>query len=606
MIKSILVIILCLILSSCKKVDTIESTNSTLEEQTTENYSLDIKETDTPQISEPIPTETVQHVGFSQNEYMQFIEKTEPSIINMDLIFYEEIDADEDGNIEIIASYGQKSKDIYGDDSIEASFVLRYINGSIQLVKQNFCNETGYNNNYMQLAQFTGSNRYYIVVGVTNYVNMNGIDIYEITDKDVIYLGGGSSPAGVCDAYLSNKKSDGKYGGFSVELYSYDVLYYNILTFYEFKNGTFKPQDSKVDVGDYPETPTDIVVQYLTLKCLQQRYSSYDILNRIYEIGSYGLYMDINYDDWNIAIHHYSIGIDSTDADEPYMTVDETITGSSAKVTVGVFNINHDIIKTTVFDLIFENGKWNIYDFHETVQIKSNSKPLEFSTFDVDKKYYESGGFAELDLKLPKLNGEYKGIASINKFFVDKENFFYSELDVDTLKSDELSANSIKGKESNWYRSAYYKFETRIGDIISISAYLDGGAGGVGWAGIEGDVFDLNTGKKLELLDIFKVSEEEYLNFIYNFVADRIFDDINKALKADYGNPYFVNDPHSETDYRKIREYFNTNDFYLTDDALVIFYQKYALTAGASGPQVFEIPYDAILNILAIDINNSL
>jgi hypothetical protein len=42
------------------------------------------------------------------------------------------------------------------------------------------------------------------------------------------------------------------------------------------------------------------------------------------------------------------------------------------------------------------------------------------------------------------------------------------------------------------------------------------------------------------------------------------------------------------------------SDFYLTKDALVVFYQKYVLAAGVVGPIKFEIPYVSISNVLDI------
>jgi hypothetical protein len=53
--------------------------------------------------------------------------------------------------------------------------------------------------------------------------------------------------------------------------------------------------------------------------------------------------------------------------------------------------------------------------------------------------------------------------------------------------------------------------------------------------------------------------------------------------------------------YKSIRN-FDPNDFYLSQNALVVFYQKYVLADGAAGPLIFEIPYESISNILAIDI----
>ena len=225
-----------------------------------------------------------------------------------------------------------------------------------------------------------------------------------------------------------------------------------------------------------------------------------------------------------------------------------------------------------------------------------------FSTFDINKKYYSDlGNFVELDLKLPILAGTYAGIPAINQFFADKENCFYNELPLDALRDLEAAApdRKIEGQKDNFYRQAHYCLEAGFGGIISVSATLNGGAGGVGWAGIEGDTFDLNTGKKLSLSDIFEADEDRYMNTIYDFVSKKVADDINENLQKGYGSPYSFDDAYSGDGYESIRQ-FDPNDFYLTETALVVFYQKYALSYGAAGPQVFEIPYESILNMLKI------
>lgn len=238
----------------------------------------------------------------------------------------------------------------------------------------------------------------------------------------------------------------------------------------------------------------------------------------------------------------------------------------------------------------FVAGKLEGYEFVK--------KTVSFSTFDIDKKYFnDAKGFVELKLKLPRLDGNYDGIPEINKYFVDKEAFFYNELPLDILKENNVK---VEGEKDNWYRSAYYKLESILGDIISISAYLNGGAGGVGWAGIEGDTFNLNTGKKLGFSDIFKASKDQYMNYIYDFVSKKIMDEINNDKET--RNGYMFDDAYSGDGYKSIRN-FDLNNFYLTKNALVIFYPKYALADGAAGSQVFEIPFESISNMLALDIN---
>lgn len=223
-----------------------------------------------------------------------------------------------------------------------------------------------------------------------------------------------------------------------------------------------------------------------------------------------------------------------------------------------------------------------------------DSLSVQFSTFDINKKYYnKAGGYLELLLKLPKLKGNYNGIQKINSFFAAKEKFFLNELDLKGFREDTIKAN---GESSGWYRSADYKLEAVYNDVISMSAYLNGGMGGVGWDGIEGDVFNLTTGKKIELSDLFQVSQKEYMKMIFGFVIKSI-----QNKKDGYSDL----DPTSSEGLAKIKSWKKDN-FYLTKTSLVVFYDKYALACGAEGAIKFEIPLKQIANILNFDIQSHL
>lgn len=213
------------------------------------------------------------------------------------------------------------------------------------------------------------------------------------------------------------------------------------------------------------------------------------------------------------------------------------------------------------------------------------------------KHYTKAGNYLELDLLLPRLAGNYAGILAINDFFAEKEQFFYNELPFDTAAEAEANGQSIMGAKSGYYRSASYTLTAVLGDIVSFSAELDGGAGGVGWAGIEGNTFDLKTGKRLALSDIFITNQENYMDVIFDLVSKRITDEISTAFRTGYESPYFFENAYSGQGYESIRT-FNPEDFYLTNDALVVFYPKYALAMGAAGALMFEIPYDSIQGIL--------
>ncbi len=236
--------------------------------------------------------------------------------------------------------------------------------------------------------------------------------------------------------------------------------------------------------------------------------------------------------------------------------------------------------------------------------IKAN-KSIEFNTFSINKrKYYGEVGYVELILKLPQLVGTYEGIAKINDYFIAKENVFYKELPTVDQEYFEEIGKSISGKESGYFRSATYQLEAVIGDIISVSAELDGGAGGVGWAGIEGESFDLNTGEQISMDELFKIKEDDYKSLIYNYVSEEIMNNINKFMQNGGGSGYHFDNAYSEEGYEAIHSY-DFKNFYLTPNSLVVFYPKYVLTCGAAGPQEFEIPLEEISDVLAIDLNNT-
>lgn len=241
------------------------------------------------------------------------------------------------------------------------------------------------------------------------------------------------------------------------------------------------------------------------------------------------------------------------------------------------------------FDLSLDSG------LSEEKQNSPATKAVSFDVYDVNKKYYgENESYVELDLKLPQLEGDYDGIPAINTYFANKEQFFYEQLPLDMLEQlDNLKP--IEGKSHGYFVSAYYYLETQIGDIISIPAIIDGGAGGVSWAAIEGNAFNLNTGEQIELSDLFRVSEEEYMGFIYDYVSR----EITEEMQAGEGG-YFFQDAYAEDGAERIKS-FNQGNFILSNDSLVVFYQKYELAAGAAGVRVFEIPYDLIKDILAMD-----
>lgn len=246
-----------------------------------------------------------------------------------------------------------------------------------------------------------------------------------------------------------------------------------------------------------------------------------------------------------------------------------------------------------------------------------NKATVEFKTNIIEEKHYTESkrSYAELDLKLPELSGDYKGIEKINTYYNDKYQYFYDALGMESIESMEsqiLESNNeadeivIHGKSDNYWQMAHYKLIGQYGNYVSIYGLLNGGQGGVSWLAQEGDVFDLNTGNKLSLDDLFSVEKDEYMETLYQCLNKQMSDQITDAENTGerVGFHYIVEA--NEEERKTLILEFDKNNFYLSNDGLVIEYQKYVLGSGASGIFSFTIPYDEIKHILNEDIVGAL
>lgn len=228
-----------------------------------------------------------------------------------------------------------------------------------------------------------------------------------------------------------------------------------------------------------------------------------------------------------------------------------------------------------------------------------NNEIFVFYTVDINKQFYnDDGNYVDLILSLPQIDSNYSGESQINEYFLGLEELYKSELP--ELPEEDVDYK-IYGKDFGYFRSANYRFEAIVDNILSVSAELDGQAGGVSWAGYSGNIFDLDTGEVLSLSDLFIVEKDIYMETIYDNISRQIERNINDNIDKGYGSPYFFDDPYTGEGYDDIRKYFS-GVFYITEDELVIIYDKYALTAGAAGPQKFFIPYEELVEILGIDV----
>jgi hypothetical protein len=110
------------------------------------------------------------------------------------------------------------------------------------------------------------------------------------------------------------------------------------------------------------------------------------------------------------------------------------------------------------------------------------------------------------------------------------------------------------------------------------------------------ETFDVKTGKTLALSDIFGLSQEESLEKVYEIVISQI------EASKEKDNYYFE-------DYEEnVKNYYSENDFILSPEGIIFYFQHYAIAPYAAGIPTFELPYedaeDLSIEILALKPNN--
>lgn len=288
--------------------------------------------------------------------YLKYMKEHNKEIADMDILFFEQKDIDNDGYIEIIAAFGDKDEEYDDWNWIRESFILCDKEGKIELISQGFANGGGYACYKAELVRFDGADEDYILIGITNGGALHGIEIIKVSGGDIINLAYDASATGAGNAYLSDKNGDGVFDGYISERWSYDVLYYEVSSYYAFKDGRFDHMETHVNTGDYPKTVKDVVTQYISLCVLSDFYPSDDITKRINElrITSEKTETQIKAEQWYSGFYEFILGIDSSIS----MDIDES--GNIASVTVNKVDEHNKKEYSLSFELSNDNGVWHI------------------------------------------------------------------------------------------------------------------------------------------------------------------------------------------------------------------------------------------------------
>jgi hypothetical protein len=219
------------------------------------------------------------------------------------------------------------------------------------------------------------------------------------------------------------------------------------------------------------------------------------------------------------------------------------------------------------------------------MELKQNEKATIFN-HDVKKNFkHESEIMLTLDLSYPQISLQSVpgAEAHINQHYIQAANRFYHRAANSLLASAIAEYNESK-KRGFPFRAydCVMKYTVMMNAACTLSTYFDqyeytGGAHG-NTIRIS-DNWELQSGTEIKLNGLFPSGRDYKTELIAQ---------IQIMAEQNYkNNPYIYFE-----DYKKlIATYFNPKSFYLTPDALCIYYGLYEIGPYASGIIVFELPY---------------
>ncbi len=198
----------------------------------------------------------------------------------------------------------------------------------------------------------------------------------------------------------------------------------------------------------------------------------------------------------------------------------------------------------------------------------------------------------EYEAAVPLISGgSADAITSVNEYYKQEiEDFLFNA----TTELKDVAERNLENSRENdssfipCYASENYTIQFSDKDILSVSRDINFYFGSVNVdANVKADTFDLKTGCRIILDNVFSVGEDAYLGRLSQAVTAQI----EKKGGIDAG--YYA-------DYAKLaKEYLLKENFYLTDAGVVIFYPSITIAPQMLGICRFEIPYADLKDILS-------
>lgn len=203
------------------------------------------------------------------------------------------------------------------------------------------------------------------------------------------------------------------------------------------------------------------------------------------------------------------------------------------------------------------------------------------------KEYTYDDGKHNADIKVPSIEGlENKDLQnSLNEKYLAENKKLYEEFEAD-MEEIKQNGDGHLGVDSG------YEVKTDTDKILSVARYVVNTVGSSSTT-MKYDTIDKENEILITLPSLFK--DTSYVDVI----SENIKEQMIEQNKADEGKNYWVDGIENEGITEMFEKISDEQNFYITSEGkLVISFDKYEVAPGYMGIVEFEIPTDAISDIL--------
>ena len=221
-----------------------------------------------------------------------------------------------------------------------------------------------------------------------------------------------------------------------------------------------------------------------------------------------------------------------------------------------------------------------------TTEAETTVPAPQIEANEVHKSYVQQGTgivLANVSLSVPRDTGLHNIDAYYEQWLDDMT--FYIEQDLVSL--EDYLADEDSGPFYGPYEyDASFRVSRNDGVLLSIERdYYTFTGGAHGGTSYWGETYIVESGALLSASDLFAVPFDVAMGQVYLRILEQMD---AEGLDGLYGD-----DPED-----CLKDGWDSRDFYFTETGVVFFWQEYAIAPYAAGPQIYELPYAEVADIL--------